>query len=320
MVWYARLWGHGQPMERHIVSRTLAVAMLAAALGLAGCKMADSTPALPTATALPTQVIPTSTATALPPPTVTGYPSPTMRGAESAVDQPTISAGPVISAPGASTSGPQATSAPITTPTPAPTEAPTATPTVSFVNLPAGISLAGSVYTSTFDGWPAFNDPTARTSFSNGHYHFDIGPFDGRFLNSTALNAGDVYIELDVTPQSCPDKAGYGVMFHFKDANNYYLLTIFCDNTFNAVVKVAGSVSALSYDKLPGGLDATSNETHHLGVLAHGNEYTLYLEGQPLGSFSDGQFSKGDVAIYAVSQGGKVLKIDFESLKVWSVQ
>ena len=307
-------------MEQHWISRTITVAILAAAWGLTGCKVGDATPVLPTATALPVQAIPTSTATALPPPTVTGYPSPTMRGAESAADQPTASAATVTAAPDASTAVQQDTSSPITTPTPAPTEAPSATPTVSFVNLPSGLSLGSSVYTTTFDGWPAFNDPTAKSSFSGGLYHFDMGPFDGRFLNTTALNAGDIYIDLDVTPENCPAKAGYGIMFHFKDANNYYLVTLFCDNSFTAVAKIGGSVSALTYDKLPSGLDATTNDTHHLGVLAHGNDYTLFLEGQTFSSFSDVQFPRGDVAIYAVSQGGKVLKIDFESLKVWSVQ
>lgn len=307
-------------MQRPWILLKITAAILAVGWVMIGCKVADASPVLPTATALPTQAVPTSTTTALPPPTVTDYPSPTMRSAEGAVAQPTALESTLPAGPAPSAAPAQSTSAPLATPTPAPTAAPSATPTLSFVNLPAGISLVGSVYTTTFDGWPSFNDPTAKSSISNGHYHFDMGPFDGRFLNTTALNAGNVYIELDVTPDNCPEKGGYGVMFHFKDANNYYLLTIFCDNTFTAVAKVAGSVSALSYDKLPSGLDATSNDTHHLGILAHGNDYNLYLEGQPLGSFSDGQFPKGDVAIYATSQGAKVFRIDFESLKVWSVQ
>ena len=58
------------------------------------------------------------------------------------------------------------------------------------------------------------------------------------------------------SPGTCPAKAGYGVMFHFKDASNYYLLTIFCDNTYTAVAKVAGSVQAMNYGNLPSGLDA----------------------------------------------------------------
>lgn len=309
-------------MGRFFSTLITAIASLGVAWFLSGCRPAGTAATLPTATTLPTQPIPTSTATFLPPPTVTSYPSPTMRGAEGVVTQVDIPAG-VTAAPGApSTSAPvaQNTSPPPATATTVPTPAPTLTPTLSFVNLPSGISLANSVYATNFDGWPSFKDPSAKSSFSGGHYHFDMGPFDGRFLNSTALDAANIYIQLDVTPDSCPDKAGYGVMFHFKDANNYYLLTVFCDNTFTAVSKVAGSVSALSYDNLPPGLDAKSSDTHHLGVLAHGNDYTMYLEGKPLGSFSDTQFPRGDVAIYAVSQGGKVLKINFESLKVWSVQ
>lgn len=287
---------------------------------LSGCQ-APAEVALPTATAMPTQPLPTATSTFLPPPTVTDYPSPTMRGAEGAAP-PADTAAPATSQPGApATAAPaQSPAAPPATATPAPTEAPTLTPTVSFVNLPAGISLGPSVYTSTFDGWPVTNEATAKTSASGGHYHFEMGPYDGRFFNTTALNAGNVYIQLEATPGTCPEKSGYGIMFHFKDASNYYLLTVFCDNTYTAVAKIAGSVSALNYGNLPSGMDAKSSDTHHLGVLAHGNEYTLFLEGQSIGSFSDGQFPKGDVAIYAVSQGAKVLKIDFDSLKVWSVQ
>jgi len=309
-------------MGRHSTTRITAIVFAGLAWLLSGCLAADATPALPTATALPTQAVPTATATFLPPPTVTSYPSPTMRGAEGIViappaDVPTDAAG-APAAPAAPDV--QDTAVPVATATPVPTEAPTLTPTLAFINLPSGISLANSLYSTNFDGWPAFNDPTAKSSFSGGVYHFDMGPFDGRFLNTTALNADNIYIQLDVTPGTCPEKAGYGVMFHFKDASNYYLLTVFCDNTYTAVAKVAGSVQALNYGNLPSGLDAKSSETHHLGVLANGNQFTMYLEGQPIGSFTDNQFPRGDVAIYASSQGGKVLKIDFEGLKIWSVQ
>jgi hypothetical protein len=216
--------------------------------------------------------------------------------------------------------GEQSPAAPQATATTAPTQPPPATPTLSFINLPSGVSLLNSVYTTNFNGWPAFNEPTAKSAYSNGQYRFEMGPFDGRFLNTTALNAGNIYAHLEVTPETCPEKSGYGLMFHFKDASNYYLLTVFCDNTYTAVSKVAGSVAALNYGNLPSGVDATASETLHLGVLAQGNRYTMYIEGKPIGSFEDSQFPKGDVAIYAVSQGSKVLKIGFESLKVWTVQ
>jgi hypothetical protein len=286
---------------------------------LAGCQ-GPAAPALPTATLLPTQAIPTATATFLPPPTVTPYPSPTMRGAEGVVPQAdALTAAP--GAPSTSASVAQGTPIPVATAPPSPSPAPTLTPTVSFVNLPAGISLGGATYSSDFQtGWPSFNDPTAKIAIRDDQYHFEIGPFDGRYFTTTALNQGNLYAQVEVTPETCPDKTGYGLMFHFEDASNYYLLTIFCDSSYTAVAKVAGSVVALSYGNLPTDLDPKQEDVHHLGVLAHGNDYTLYLEGQSIGSFNDTQFPKGDVAIYAVSQGNKVLKVSFDNLKVWSVQ
>lgn len=310
-------------MRRDRSSLVIAGVTVAALWLLAGCRSAPA-PVLPTATPVPTQAISTATVTPLPPPTVTAYPSPTMRGADGAVPPTVDVSSPATGAPGApGTSAPvvQATQAPTLTPSITPSPAPTLTPTVSFINLPSGVSLGGAIYFSDFEaGWPSTNDPTAKIAIKNGQYVFEVGPYDGRYFNTTLIKQANLYVQVEVTPDTCPQKAGYGLMFHFVDANNYYLLTVFCDNTYTAIAKVAGSVMALNYGSLPSGLDAKQNGVLHLGVLARGTSYTLFLEGKSIGSFDDSQFPQGDVAIYAVSQGNKVLKVAFDNLKVWSVQ
>jgi hypothetical protein len=309
-------------MRRHPSLPILIIVVFAWLWLMVGCRSAAA-PVVPTATPVPAQAIPTSTATFLPPPTVTLYPTATARDGEVVVPQPSvpISATEAPGAPPAPVQSPVNTDIPAPTATSTPIPAPTASPTVSFVNLPAGVSLGGEVYLSDFSaGWPSVNDPTAKIAIKDGQYHFEIGPFDGRFFNTTAVKQGNLYAQVEVTPETCPDKTGYGLMFHFNDANNYYLVTIFCDSSYTAVAKVGGSVIGLSNGKLPGGLDAGQNSVHHLGVLAHGNDYMLSFEGQTISTFTDAQFPQGDVAIYAVSQGSQVLKATFDNLKVWSVQ
>jgi hypothetical protein len=303
------------------VSISISVFQLLLLCLLTGCRSA-AVSVLPTATPLATQAIPTFTATFLPPPTVTLYPTGTPRDGEAGPAQP----GAPIQPPGPSEGpsnpvlAPQSTEIPTVSPTASPTSAPPPTPTVSFVNLPSGVSLGGQIYNSDFSaGWPSSNDPSAKIAIQDAQYRFEIGPFDGRFFNTTALNQADLYAQIDVTTDNCPQKAGYGLMFHFQNANNYYLVTIFCDSTYTAVAKASGSLVGLSNGKLPNGLDAAGDKVHHLGVLARGTDYTLYLDGQSIGSFIDAQFPKGDVAIYAVSQGSKVLKLAFDNLIVWSV-
>ena len=309
-------------MRRYRARLVYAGVTLAMLWLLAGCQSAPAQ-ALPSATPLPTQAVPTTTATFLPPPTVTPYPSPTMRGADGGAPPEAVSspAAGDTGAPASPIPVVQNTQAPTLTPSITPSPAPTATPTVSFINLPAGVSLGGTMYLSDFAaGWPSVNDPTAKIAIKNGQYAFEVGPFDGRYFTTTVLKLANLYAQVEVTPDTCPQKAGYGLMFHFQDANNYYLLTIYCDNTYTAIAKVAGSVEALNYGNLPSGLNAGQQGMLHLGVLARGTSYTMFLEGQNIGAFDDSQFPQGDIAIYASSQGNKALKVSFDNLKVWSVQ
>jgi hypothetical protein len=305
-------------MRRLLTIRLFSVALL---MWLsAGCR-STTTPALPTATLLPTQVISTFTPTFLPPPTVTLYPTATARNGQVIAPVAGIAPAPGEVSTELPTAAPVivATSIPPTaTASPPPTA--TFTPTVTIVDLPAGASLGDMIYFSDFSaGWPSFNDPTAKISLNNGQYQFEVGPFDGRFLNTTLVKQRNLYAQVEVTPSACADKAGYGMMFRFKDANNYYLLSIFCDSSYTAVAKIAGTVYGMTNGILPTGIDPTNNQVHTVGVVAREDNYTLYLNKQIIGSFTDPQLKQGDVAIYAVSQGAQVLKASFDNLKIWNV-
>jgi len=173
-----------------------------------------------------------------------------------------------------------------------------------------------------YQGWPSIQDTSAKIYLSNGQYIFEVGPYDGRFIATTAVNRSDLYAQVEATPIECVTNGGYGLMFRFSDAGNYYLLTIFCNNSFSVVSRIGGTFAggvALT-GTLPAGLDAASLTTHTLGVLSRANTHTLYFDGQAIASFSDDRLQQGDVAIYAVSEGSGVLKVAFDNLKVWATQ
>jgi hypothetical protein len=302
---------------------------LGLAIFLVACR-GEPSPVLPTATPGPTQPIPTSTPTPLPPPTVTPFPT----RATSGESPPLPETQPVT---GGATTPEGSEQLPTSTPAVAPTAGvaepqntpPQASPPTQAAQassgggFPPGVATGSRVfYADFYQGWPSINDETARLYIYGGRYIFEIGPFDARFMATTAVDRRDIYTQVEAAPDTCPTGGGYGLLFRFVDAGNYYLVTIFCDNTFSVSAKVGGTIvgGVFADGPLPGGVDATGPVAHKLGVLSQGDAHTLYFDGQTFAEFTDAAHEQGDVALYAISQGNAVLQVAFDNLEVWTVR
>jgi hypothetical protein len=268
---------------------------------LAACSAAPQA-SLPTATPAPTQVIPAATATHLPPPTVTPYPTATPGGlpVDPATPEPTLAASSTAPAePSASPAEPQATA----TPTPARNDG-RGEPLVEI----------------TFDrGWPTIQDDQASISLVDGVYRFEIGANARRYVTTGAINATDVYFEIQARPEACPDGGGYGLFFRFVDDENYYALTFFCDNRATVYARSGGDLigEPLVNTRLRTGLDASSSAPHTIGVSAQGDRFSITFDGQSVANFTSGLHAQGDIALYATSQQTGTLVVEFDDLMVW---
>ncbi len=286
---------------------------------LTACRSDVPTAMLPTTTPAPDQPIPTVTATVLPPPTVTAFPtstpfeagqSPTIEGTSGEAegsDEPTPAEAASSEAEPTATTASQPTQAPI------PTQA---------GDGPGGVTLGQSLFSADFaQGWPTVNEKSAKVAIKLGEYIFEIGPFDGRFMTTAAVDAGNMFAQIETRLDGgCPEKAGYGMYFHFTDLTNYYLISLLCDNTFSATARTDGALVSLASGAVPEGLDATNSEKHTLGVLAVGSRYTLYFDQIEIGSFEDTGQEGGDIAPYAFSQGENIIRVAFDNLEVLAVE
>lgn len=266
--------------------RRRATAILFLVLLLSACAGEAQPPsaALPTATAAPAEVPPTPTATFLPPPTVTPYPTATPGGAAAA-------AGGDAAAPG---------------------EPP---------EVAAGAGYTEPGYYSSFEsGWPAVEEEGLQVAAEGGQYVFALGPGTMSYQPSGQVDAANAYLDVAVTPETCPPGGGYGVFFRFRDTGNYYALTLFCDGRVTVYTRAGGTLvtQPLLDVTLPAGLEAAASGSHRIGVLAQGSNFTLYFDGQRVGSFADGRHPSGDVAVYAVSPSGSELRVLFDELGVWT--
>ncbi|MGF1506955.1 MAG: hypothetical protein ACFB51_17750, partial [Anaerolineae bacterium] len=241
--------------------RRTSLILLSSIILLTACAGVDQAAVLPTATVEPTPVTPTATATFLPPPTVTPFPTVTPRAP---VD-------PDDGTPEEETEGSQPTSE-ADTPQPATQPAPTdppVSPGSESAAVPPGINVGEQLLDATFDqGWPNEDSPTADYGLVNGVYRFEIGPFDGRFINSTVVDETNFYAQVAITPETCPPETGYGMFFHYVDSWTYHAITLFCEGNYVISTRISGLRTNTQSGDLPGGLDPSSTQTHTLGVEA----------------------------------------------------
>jgi hypothetical protein len=295
---------HGEAMRQIIIG----IVWIGSIVIITACARPQNVPLLPTATPAPTQVIPSSTPTPLPPPTVTPYPSvvsdpATILPVEGTTE---ITGSPTAGTTIATTKSPQATAGA--------TSATTAQPATD-------LNLDRKIYSADFaQGWPTQNDTTIKMGITNGQYSFAIGPFDAAFRNTGVVNQADLYAKIEVTISECPEKAGYGLRFRLAGNNDAYTFLVFCEGTYSLTGRINGSLlqSPLASGSLPGGTDAQSG-IHTLSILARGNILRIYLDDVLLAEAEDSRLDTGDVALYALSEGVGIIEVAFDNLEVWTI-
>jgi hypothetical protein len=284
-------------------------------IGLAACASMPPAAGLPTATLAPTQVIPTTTSTPAPPPTVTPYPTVTPRSvAEVTVTSETTTDATAQSSQAASTAQTTSTSA---------ATGSVPTPTARSTGGGGTETHGAQLFRTDFSrGWPTLNEASAKIEIVDGQYQFKIGPYDARFMNTSAVKQGDILAQVEVNITDCPEKGGYGLIFRQKDSTNYYSFMVFCSNAYSLIARVNGSLGTggpMAAGSLPGGMSAQSG-THTLAVRAEGSSITIYIDGQSLAQVSDERFTTGDIAMYVFSESGNVVQVAFDNLEVWAAK
>jgi hypothetical protein len=115
---------------------------------------------------------------------------------------------------------------------------------------------------------------------------------EGTYVHAGDLQWQDIVLEVDL--QSDDDDA-IGVMFRYRDDNNYYRFSMDRERSYRRLVsKEAGAFRVLWED-------AIKYETGHryrLTIVAEGNALRGFIDGLPVFSVRDEQHAQGSVALY----------------------
>ncbi len=195
----------------------------------------------------------------------------------------------------------------------------------AFTLTACGPALTPLPYAADFStaggGWKTASDEAIKIEVQDGALHFAISELDTIAWSTPKDNRfGDFVLDVDATQVGGPNDNTYGVIFRYQDDRNFYRLDISGDGYF-AVFKRKDGVWAKVQDYVETPAVKQGNATNHLQVIAQGNQFTFNVNGETVKTFSDGDFSSGNVGVTAGTLFDNAgVQIAFDNLKVSEVK
>jgi len=141
-------------------------------------------------------------------------------------------------------------------------------------------------------------------------YRTSVGPF------------ADFRLTIDLEQVIGPDNNGYGVMFRVsQDAKDFYRFLISGDGYVNFIKAVDGAPTTI-FNWTPSTLVNKGNAANQVTIVANGNLFTFYVNGELLHTIADSTFDTGYVGLSAikfVEEGGE-LQITFDNLRIEALE
>lgn len=239
---------------------------------------------------------------------------------------PTVTHQPSTATQAPSPTPPSATSTPTETSSPTPTSTDTPEPTPS--NSDPKVYLGQPVWQTTFDSGKAFgviDNENTRIRQENGALQLTGVNANGWLGWSVTFSRQplDFYIDATFTTQTCSGADQYGLIFRAPDTNAGYFFGVTCSgqyyfesNDFKENGVQTRIIQATSDPHLLPG----SNQTNRLGVMAKGDQISLYANGVLLQTVTDTSFAeKGYFGAFVAAYQTAGFTVSMEDIALWDL-
>ena len=180
------------------------------------------------------------------------------------------------------------------------------------------------VYQDDFEdpesGWEVGETKYVNRAYVGGAYEMQV---KGKWLivwNQIPGNPElrDFSVETDI--QVAEGAGQFGLLFRYVDSDNFYKLTVSTDGHYQLVLQEEGAYYALLDGQVAArGKSKTSARragSSRLKIVATGDEFSLFLDGDFLGVVRDSSFTRGQVALCAETFDARTLVVRFSHLKL----
>ena len=166
---------------------------------------------------------------------------------------------------------------------------------------PAAKVLFQDDFSNPNSGWDRVNVEDGITDYTkDGAYRILVNVPNTDVWANPGLDFTDVRIEVDATKVGGPDDNDFGVQCRYQDTDNFYFFIISSDGYY-AIGKVKDGEQFLLTGENMEYSDAILQgaATNHLRADCVGANLSLYVNGVPLASVQDSEFTRGDVGLMA---------------------
>ncbi len=167
------------------------------------------------------------------------------------------------------------------------------------------------------DGWLAESDSSAEVKYHEGAISLLIKMPNSLAWASAQREFSDFSLVVEATQVAGPDDNEYGVLVRMQDTDHFYRFSVSGDGYY-MVSKYDGEEWAVlsGDDWLPSDAIHLGAATNLLRVVCQGATMTFFVNDIQLAEVTDGDYSRGDIGLYAGSFFEPDVEIHFDNLSV----
>jgi pSer/pThr/pTyr-binding forkhead associated (FHA) protein len=189
---------------------------------------------------------------------------------------------------------------------------------VEVVEPPADLTLTyEDDFSDSFGGWDDAFDLYTTKQYGNNRYQIEVTTENLVAWGLANRDVADFELEVEAKREDGAESNSYGLLFRFKDRENFYRFDIFGDGFYLLSKFLDGQWVTLvdsTYSPL------INQETNLLKVSAFGPNITIWANGQPLVSVTDDSFTHGNFGFFASTFKEPHIWVSYDNLKVWVPQ
>ena len=208
--------------------------------------------------------------------------------------------------------------------TPTPTNTPTTTPTEPLADTDPAKTLGEPDWVNAMDngdGWPTGFDKFSTIVFEDGYLKLTADTeFDGWRLTWPFLE--DFYLEYTVQSPECKGNDHFGMMFRVPanaKANKGYLYGITCDGKYGLRRWDGQTMFSPVQWTASDAINTKENAINKLGVMAEGENLTLYINGKKIKELTNDAYLKGSFGIFVGGTNIEDLTVWVDEIRYWVI-
>jgi hypothetical protein len=165
-------------------------------------------------------------------------------------------------------------------------------------------------------GWDDASDRYTSKQYGNAKYYIEVTTSNLTAWGLANRDVANFRLEVETSQESGPNNSDYGVLFRFKDHENYYrfdisgegyfLLSKFYQGEWSTLVPLTAS-SALKLGR----------STNKLMVEAIGEQFRVFANGVQLAEAKDSALSHGNFGFFANTLSDPSLVVSYDNIELW---